>query len=156
MTLLWYTGHRAASVRQLRWSDVDLETKTVDWRAEVDKIGYQHRNPLHTESVEVLARGKVIADETGDVWIFPSSDKDTEPMTRNEACKLWRRIADAVGIKAGSRIGTHAFCRSFAGRLRDVPLSELKELGGWKTEQTVIGTYIQPDQDAQRAALDRL
>jgi hypothetical protein len=39
---------------------------------------------------------------------------------------IWREIdsapikgADAVGIKAGSRIGTHAFRRSFAGRLRD-------------------------------------
>jgi hypothetical protein len=37
-----------------------------------------------------------------------------------------------------------------------VPLRELKDLGGWKTEKTVIGTYLQPDQDAQRAALERL
>ena len=32
----------------------------------------------------------------------------------------------------------------------------LKDLGGWKTEQTVIGTYLQPDQEAQRTALERL
>jgi integrase len=69
---------------------------------------------------------------------------------------LWRAVADAVGIKEGSRIGTHSFRRAFANRLRDVALRELKDLGGWKTEQTVIGTYLQPDQDAQRAALDRL
>src|SRR5215467_4022692 len=75
---------------------------------------------------------------------------------RNAACKLWRRIADAAGIKAGSRIGTHSFRRAFANRLRDVPMRELKDLGGWKTEKTVIGTYLQPDQDAQRAALERL
>lgn len=35
-------------------------------------------------------------------------------------------------------------------------LRELKDLGGWKTEQTVIGTYLQPDQDARRSALERL
>src|SRR5262249_8162810 len=116
----------------------------------------QHKNPLHAEAVAVLSRGKVIADETGDGWIFPNPDKDTEPMTRNGARKLWRRVAESVGIKAGSRIGTHAVRRSFAGRLRNVSLKELTTLGGWKTEQTVIGTYIQPDQDAQRAALDRL
>ena len=150
------TGHRAASIRQLRWGEVDLDARTVEWRADADKIGYQHKNPLHAAAVEVLARGKAIADETGDVWIFPNPEKDSEPMTRNQACKLWRQIAAAVRIKAGSRIGTHSFRRSFAGRLRDVPLSELKELGGWKTEKTVIGTYIQPDQDAQRAAIDRL
>ena len=63
---------------------------------------------------------------------------------------------DAIFAAAASsrarELGTHAFRRSFAGRLRDVPFSELKELGG-KTEKAVIGTYIQPDQDAQRAPL---
>jgi len=37
------TGHRAASVRQLRWSDIDLEAKTVTWRADSDKIGFAHQ-----------------------------------------------------------------------------------------------------------------
>ncbi|HSQ30242.1 MAG TPA: hypothetical protein VLN49_10350, partial [Gemmatimonadaceae bacterium] len=65
-------------------------------------------------------------------------------------------VADAAGIKEGSGIGTHAFRRAFANRLRDVNLRDLKDLGGWKTSQTVVGTYQQPDQDAQRAALERL
>ena len=37
--LLWFTGHRGASVRQLRWDDIDLTAKTVHWRADVDKVG---------------------------------------------------------------------------------------------------------------------
>jgi integrase len=77
-------------------------------------------------------------------------------MTRQEGCKLWRRIADAAGIKVGSGIGTHSFRRAFANRLRNVPMRELIDLGGWKSEKTVIGTYLQPDQEAQRAALERL
>jgi integrase len=77
-------------------------------------------------------------------------------MTRNEANKLWRAIADTAGIKDVSRLGTHSFRRAFANRLRDVPLRELKDLGGWKTEKTVIGTYLQPDENAQRADLERL
>ena len=77
-------------------------------------------------------------------------------MTRDMAALLWRKIADAAGIQEGSRIGMHSFRRAFANRLRDVPLRELKDLGGWKTEQTVIGTYLQPDQEAQRNALERL
>jgi integrase len=77
-------------------------------------------------------------------------------MTRNEAAKLWRCIANTAGIKVGSRIGTHSFRRAFANRLRDVNLRDLKDLGGWKTEKTVIGTYLQPDEDAQRSALERL
>ena len=88
--------------------------------------------------------------------LFPSSIKPKEAMTRDMAALLWRQIADAAGIQEGSRIGMHSFRKAFANRLRDVPLRELKDLGGWKTEQTVIGTYLQPDPEAQRAALDRL
>jgi integrase len=48
---IWYlrtsrTGHRAGSIRQLRWSDVDLGRRLVTWRAETDKIGYEHTTPL--------------------------------------------------------------------------------------------------------------
>jgi len=71
-------------------------------------------------------------------------------MTRDDAADLWRSIADASGIKVGSRIGTHAFHRAFANRLRDVNLRDLKDLGGWKCAQTVVGTYLQPDQHGQR------
>lgn len=110
----------------------------------------------HPELVTVLERGRAVAELTGDVFVFPCPRDVNEPMTRDDAADLWRAIADAVGIKEGSRIGTHSFRRAFANRLRDVPLRELKDLGGWKTEQTVIGTYLQPDQDTQRAALDKL
>jgi hypothetical protein len=77
-------------------------------------------------------------------------------MTRDMAALLWQTIADAAGIQEGSRIGMHSFRRAFANRLRDVPLRELKDLGGGGRRKTVIGTYLQPDQDAQRCALERL
>jgi hypothetical protein len=40
--------------------------------------------------------------------------------------------------------------------LRDVPLRELKDLGGWKSERTVVAVYLRPDEQAQRTALARL
>ncbi|HEY9226272.1 MAG TPA: tyrosine-type recombinase/integrase [Gemmatimonadaceae bacterium] len=67
--LLWFTGHRAASVRQLAWTDIDLKAKTVHWRADVDKVGYDHRNPLHSELVPLLERAHAIAELTGDAWL---------------------------------------------------------------------------------------
>jgi integrase len=156
VVLLWYTGHRAASVRQLRWPDIDLDRRTVRWRPEVDKVQYDHTNPLHAELVPMLERGRAVAELTGETFLFPSGFLRGEPMTRQEACTLWRKIADGAGIKPGTRLGTHSFRRAFANRLRDVNLRDLKDLGGWKTEKTVVGVYLQPDQDAQRAALARL
>jgi integrase len=63
-------------------------------------------------------------------------------MTRDDAAALCRAIADASGIKHGARIGTHAFRRAFANRLGDVNLRDLKDLAGWKSSQTVVGTCL--------------
>ncbi|GAC1416247.1 MAG: hypothetical protein NVSMB53_15190 [Gemmatimonadaceae bacterium] len=46
------TGHRPASVRHLRWSDLDLEKKTIRWRAENDKIGFLHTTPLSRPALD--------------------------------------------------------------------------------------------------------
>jgi hypothetical protein len=89
--LLWFTGHRAASVRQLRWSDIDLARKTIHWRPEVDKIRYHHTNPAHAELVPLLEQAKAIAELTGDTYLFPSRRKPSEPMNRNAAsCPMAR------------------------------------------------------------------
>lgn len=77
--------HRAASVRQLRWSDVDLERKTIHWRPEVDKIQYDHTNPAQAELLPLLERAKAIADLTGDTYLFPSRRRPSEAMSRNAA-----------------------------------------------------------------------
>ena len=36
------------------------------------------------------------------------------------------------------------------------PLRDLKDLGGWKTEKTVVSVSQQPSQDAQRRGLEAL
>jgi integrase len=126
----------------------DLEARTVLWRSEFDKIQYEHRNPLHRELVSLLEKAKAIAEPTSERFVFPCPHDTGEPKNRKDASKLWRKVADAAGITVGSRLGTHSFRRAFANRLRNVPLRDPKDLGGWKTEKTVIVTYLQPDQDS--------
>jgi integrase len=162
VVLAWYTGHRAASIRQLRWSDIDLERGRIHWRGEVDKIGYDHWNPLHPEAAAVLGRERALAELTGATaraWVFPSPRDRTAPMPRPTCCGLWRQLARAAGLPKGEGYGWHSCRRAFANRLRAAPLRDLKDLGGWKTEKTVVSVYQGPSEDAQRAALavlDRL
>ena len=85
-----------------------------------------------------------------------ASDDASQAATHYSEYNLSRRIAGDAGIKTGSRLGTHGFRRAFAHRLRDADLRELEDLGGWKTEKTVLSVYLQPDDDAQRPALKRL
>lgn len=42
LVLAHETGHRIGSTRLLKWSDVAVEAKTIRWRGENDKIGFEH------------------------------------------------------------------------------------------------------------------
>jgi integrase len=156
VVLAWYTGHRAASIRQLRWSDIDLERGRIHWRGEVDKIGYDHWNPLRPEAVQMLERERALAELTGastDAWVFPSLRDRAAPMPRPTCCDLWRQLASAAGLPTGEGYGRHSLRRAFANCLRAAPLRDLKELGGWTTEKTVVSVYQGRSEEAQRAAL---
>ena len=64
--LAWFTGHRPASIRQLRWSDLDLVNVRIHWRGEIDKIGYDHWNALHPVAVEALRLERQRVSAIGD------------------------------------------------------------------------------------------
>ena len=34
------------TIGQLRWSDIDLDARTIRWRSEHEKTGYEHRTPI--------------------------------------------------------------------------------------------------------------
>jgi integrase len=154
--LAWFTGHRAASIRQLRWSDVDFEKGTIHWRGELDKIEYDHKNPLHPEALAALKQERNRSSAIGDAWIFPAARKPMRALSGDAVFNLWKRFAKVAGIKSGERYGWHSSRRAFANTLRNVPLRDLKDLGGWKTERTVVSVYQQPSHDAQRVALTSL
>jgi len=150
VVLAWYTGHRSASIRQLRWSDVDLTGARIHWRGDVDKIGYDHWNPLHPTALELLKAERARSSAIGEAWIF---DVHGQALSRQGVRSMWRRIAEKAGIPEGERHGWHSCRRAFANRLRNASLRDLKDLGGWKTEQTVVAVYQQPSESAQRTAL---
>jgi integrase len=153
--LAWYAGHRGHSIRHLRWSDVDLEGGTIRWRAGNDKIKYEHRNPMHPDLIAFLKADRARTKAIGDAWLFPGNKRGA-PLTRNQSVNLFRKLAVKAGLPKGEGYGWHACRRAFANHLRDVPLRDLKDLGGWKTERTVVAVYLQPNEDAQRSALAKL
>ena len=36
----------------IRWSDIDMEGKTIRWRAEHEKTGHEHRTPVTAEALD--------------------------------------------------------------------------------------------------------
>jgi len=48
------TGHRIGSIRKLMWSDIDLEGVRIHWRADDDKIGFDHKTPMSEVALHAL------------------------------------------------------------------------------------------------------
>ena len=109
-----YTGHRSSAIRPLRWSDIDLVGGTIGWRAEIDKIGYEHRNPLHPELVVFSQREQSRMGAIGDAWVFPKEADPNQPMSRDQAVHgLWQALRVGACIPAHERYGWQSFRRAF-------------------------------------------
>ena len=83
------TGHRLSAIRQLRWSDVDLERRTVTWRAASDKVGFEHTTPLADEAVAALTAHRKRSTTIGDGWLFSSDEEPSKPRPRITFGKWW-------------------------------------------------------------------
>lgn len=153
LTLVHETGHRIGAVRTLRWSDIDTEAKAIVWRADTDKLGMAHVTPLTTIALSGLKKARQWHAAIGDAWVFPSPVDQMQPCSRNIMRDWWNRARAQAGVDGIRGRGWHALRRKFASELKDVPLRDLCELGGWKDPQTILKCYQQPDERTMRAAL---
>ncbi|MGE3617165.1 MAG: tyrosine-type recombinase/integrase [Gemmatimonadales bacterium] len=153
LVLAHETGHRIGAIRQLRWSDIDLDKATVRWRAENDKIGFEHVTPLTADAVTALKAARKASASIGDAWVFPSPEDAAEPVSRHLVRDWWERLEPAAGIARIPGRGWHALRRQFASELKHTPARDLQELGGWKSYQTIVKCYQRADEQTMRAAL---
>lgn len=147
------TGHRIGSIRLLRWSDVDLERGTIRWRAENDKIGYEHETILTSAAVQALEELRQVEPGIGDTWVFPAPGASGDPCSRHLMRDWWQRGEQLAGIPRQTGLGWHSLRRKFATEMKHTPLKDLCYLGGWKEPQTVLKCYQRPDEDTMREAL---
>lgn len=148
------TGHRIGAIRQLRWSDIDLEQKLIRWRAETEKTGYEHVTPMTADAKAALELARSNNPGIGDAPVLPAPKDPTEPMSRYLARDWWDRAEKLAELEAKHGRGWHSLRRKFASDLKGVPLKTLKELGGWKTHQTIIMCYQHVDEGEMRQALE--
>ncbi len=156
LVLAHETGHRVSAIRMLRWSDVNLATKEIHWRAENDKIDFDHRVPMSDAAAAALQAERGRRGAIGDAWIFPALRKPTEPISRHTLIHWWERAVDAARLALPSRCGWQALRRQWTTDLKHLsPLKDLAYMGGWKTTRTVADIYQQPDDATMRSALAR-
>lgn len=153
LVLAHATGHRIGAIRLLRWSDVDLEKATIRWRGENDKIGYDHTTPLSADAVTALKSERQTSPAIGDAFLLRSPEDALRPVSRNLVRDMWRKAEQIAGLQRIPGRGWHSLRRLLATEIKDAPLKDQCELGGWKSMQTVIQCYQRADQGTMRMAL---
>ena len=154
LVLAHETGHRIGAIRQLRWSDIDMEARIIRWRAENEKTGYEHRTPVTTEALAVLEEARTHKPRRGDSPVLPAPKDPSRCLDRSRVRVWWKKAEKRAGLDPKRGRGWHSLRRKFASDLMDLPLKVLCDLGGWKTAQTVLQCYQRPDEDRLRKALE--
>ena len=155
LVLAHETGHRISSIRQLRWSDIDFDQGSIRWRAETDKIGFEHEPPASEQALGALDRARREAKAIGDAWVFPATEDASLPCPRTTFNKWWQRAVKLAKLPAAKRRGWHSLRRLFATETKDLPLKDQAYLGGWKSPQTLLAVYQRADETTMREGLAR-
>ena len=142
-----------ASVRKLRWDDVDDAAGIVHWRASADKCGYDHYTPVTPIVLEALRARRAVGPRSP--WVFPCHTNPDVPISRHTAVAWWKELEQTAGLPPERGRGWHSLRRTFATELKRLPLKDLQALGGWKSSSTLLECYILADPQTQRTALAR-
>lgn len=148
------TGHRLGSIRALKWSDLDLASGVISWRADGDKMGHAHR----TRMTSALRDALLIEQETrtgNSDLLFHSKRHPTALVHRREWYKWWYAAEELAGVPHVDSRAWHANRRALATIGKQVvnPV-DLAAMGGWQSTDTLMGVYIQPDAETQKRAMD--
>lgn len=158
LVLAHETGHRLSSIRRLWWSDIWWDEMLIQWRAEADKEENHHFTPLTQAAFEALQHAKNQALTLGNTWIFVERRpyaglSASRPRRRERFINWWLRAEELAKLPRVAGMGWHSLRRKFATELKHIPLTDLCELGGWKTAETVLTCYQQADPHTMRRAL---
>ena len=112
LVLAHETGHRIGAIRQLRWSDIDLEGEVVLWRKEHEKTGHEHRTPLTPAAVAVLTGARRRNPGIGDVPLLPAPMDPSRSVSHPQAGAWWKKAERLAGLEPARGRGWHSLSGS--------------------------------------------
>ena len=148
LKLLLLTGCRRAEIGDLKWSEIDLEARTITLPGERTKNGQQHVVPLTDSAIAILSGIVRRADRE---YVFGH--------TRAGGFCSWsvpKREIDAI-LKVKEPWTVHDLRRTAARRLRNSGLSEqmIMRIGGGRTT-SVFHRYAIVNRQDMAAAMREL
>ncbi|HEV2129643.1 MAG TPA: tyrosine-type recombinase/integrase [Longimicrobiaceae bacterium] len=153
MELCRETRRRLSAVAHLRWSDVDLEARTVRWLAGYDKARKESVTPLSTAAVEALRRAP---RGIGDAWVLPSPRDSGRPVPKDTLIYWMTAAKRRAGIEIEG-LGYHGEKRAGVRdpAFRRLPPTVQEALAGTRYD-TLRKVYDYVGLDAMREAVEEM
>jgi integrase len=141
------TGTRRGELFNLRWADVDFNSKNLGIHGKTSKSITTRTVPLNSEAIEILQKWE--KQSVGKGYVFPgqSGDKITDIK------KPWKKLLDDACIE---KFRFHDVRHHFASRLVSVgvPLNTVRELLGHSDMQmTMRYAHLAPSQKSEAVEL---
>ena len=131
-----------------------MEGRTIRWRSEYEKTGYEHRTPVTAEALAALEEACRLSPGIGNTPLLPAPGDPSKSLSSARARTWWSKAQTLAGLEPKRGRGWHSLRRKFASDLVDQPLKVLCELGGWKMAHTVLQCYQRADENRLRKALE--
>lgn len=138
------TAARSGEVRNATWAEIDLERGVWTVPAAKMKMKREHRVPLSTRALEVLAEARQVRDDTG--LVFPSPrGKTLSDMTLSKLVKELGFDAHVHGFRSSFR----QWCQERTGFPAEVAEAALAHSAG----DEVVRAYARSDLFEKRAEM---
>jgi integrase len=138
------TGRRASALRELQWTDVDLETEMILWRGETDKMGLEMHRPATVRVIRYLRVWRKRCPSS--VWVFPAPKDASRPVPKETVDKWTQQLYDAAGLIRPDHAGWHSFRRKWASERKGHPIPDLMVAGGWASAEALM-RYLKTDDE---------
>jgi integrase len=146
------TGRRLGSIGHLEWQDIDLQNKTIRWRADADKRGVEWVTPMTDALVEELREFRQRLGVVGG-FLFPGEKDPSRPMDRH-LFDRWLSEAEAAADLPKLDGGLwHPYRRKWATERKHHSVKDVAAAGGWKDHETILRCYQQPDTETMLAVM---
>ena len=143
LRFLVLTAARPGEVRHMRWDDVDGDTWTVP--ADRQKSRKEHRVPLSTAALDVLAQAKAL-DRAA--LVFPGINNTAQPLSENTLGRALR----GAGIEATAH-GFRSSFRTWAAEMATASWAAVELSLGHAVGNSVEQAYFRTDLLDQRRPL---
>jgi integrase len=138
------TGRRLSAIRRLQWNDIDFARKVIHWPAKTDKEGVYRWIPLSDAVAAALLRYRDRRPAVESTWIFPAALNSDQPSDRHLFDDWLRTAEQRAGLPKLKGGLWHPFRRMWAMCRKNMPISDVMEVGGWDDYET-FKKYQQPD-----------